>query len=154
MSPLSVPYRRNRYALICCSSAKPDSLYEVRLKPEGSFHSPGEGIVEVLVEGCWASLCSPLGLHTPNVICKQLGYKHARLQLQLGRPSFNQDDKLDVLQREAFHCKGSEENLVECPHNPDILTPGICGSRKKATLQCEGKADFDWESLKSLIWKS
>ena len=89
----------------------PDSLYEVRLN--ATAKTPSSGIVEILIDGCWRTICYTLSTEALNVICKQMGYKEALIPNNQDLPN-------------GFECKGDEENLVQCPHRRDWLSRLIC----------------------------
>ena len=79
----------------------------MRLTGGGSYN---EGILEVYYNGRWGSVCySGWDELDANIVCKQLGYKHAEISYFGRRP------KADIIMDNII-CSNNDTMLASCGH--------------------------------------
>ncbi|XP_071493770.1 scavenger receptor cysteine-rich domain-containing protein DMBT1-like [Diadema antillarum] len=93
-----------------------------------------EGRVEVYYQGAWGTICDDQwDSNDAEVVCRMLGYPAA--ERAIGQASFGQGEGRIVL--DNVQCQGSEERLVDCPHNG--FFQHNCGHHEDAGVSCRGK---------------
>ena len=123
----------------------------------GSRQTPGEGEVQICLNGSWGSVCdSNWGYSEARVVCRQLGYdgcEFTLLKLSSSRISslayaagyvfspifffFTPTPSL-FYQLEEVTCQGNESLLSDCEHN--TIVPNYCywrGAKAKVTCSCK-----------------
>lgn len=97
--------------------------------------SPGQGRLEVLINGQWGTVCSDgFGEQDAKVACRSMGrpamfalaYKASEQQLA-------RDPGLPIL-LDDLECEGTEESLLECGHAG--VGRSNCGHAKDVHLAC------------------
>ena len=130
------------------------TLFEVKFVMR---QSPGEGEVQICLNGSWGSVCdSNWGYSEARVVCRQLGYdgcEFTLLKLSSSRISslayaagyvfspifFFFTPTLSLFyQLEEVTCQGNESLLSDCEHN--TIVPDYCywrGAEAKVTCSCK-----------------
>ncbi|XP_021368435.1 deleted in malignant brain tumors 1 protein-like [Mizuhopecten yessoensis] len=100
------------YASVYCSNTTVvDTGFKVRIAPD-SLASQVHGILEVRQNGIWGRVC----MHEwddrdANVACKHQGYAGGLAYLHIMK------NRRPIMLR-SVRCKGTEDKLTDCPHNP------------------------------------
>ncbi|XP_071485279.1 scavenger receptor cysteine-rich domain-containing protein DMBT1-like [Diadema antillarum] len=118
--------RHSEDAGVICAGAQ----FQVRLVGGSNCR---EGRVEIYYEGAWGTICDDQwDSNDAEVVCRMLGYPAA--ERAIGQASFGQGEGRIVL--DNVQCQGSEERLVDCPHNG--FFQHNCFHREDAGVVCRG----------------
>lgn len=109
--------------------SNPGKSLEVRLR--GPLSVNGTGRVEVFHKGIWGTVCDDFwDNNDANVICRELGYKHAIIALRGGQVHSGKDK----IWLDNVRCTGNEQHLTDCPHNG--WGSHNCGHNEDAGVHC------------------
>ncbi|XP_071493771.1 scavenger receptor cysteine-rich domain-containing protein DMBT1-like [Diadema antillarum] len=116
---------------VVCAGGPSSAPFQLRLVGGSNDR---EGRVEVYYQGAWGTICDDQwDSNDAEVVCRMLGYPAA--ERAIGQASFGQGEGRIVL--DNVQCQGSEERLVDCPHNG--FFQHNCGHHEDAGVSCRGK---------------
>ena len=115
-----------------------------------------EGRVEICVNNEWGSVCDDSWVSTDaTVVCRQLGYStqsqcmdHFQIfclskmwfvptdAVTFSNPHFGADTSAGSIYMENVNCKGSETNLIDCPHSFTVNCTN--GTLEEVGVKCQG----------------
>ena len=98
-----------------------------------------EGRVEVFHNGVWGTVCDDMftSNRSPKVFCKSLGIEqseHVRFVSAEGFTYGVRGHPVPRMWLDNVSCRGTEENIVACPHN--AWGSNNCGSGEIVGVRC------------------
>ena len=142
---------RSAVALVWQSSRQPafavaassNSCSHARLSSKVPGTKPWEGVLEVLREGRWGTVCINyfyFTSHNGEVACREMGFSGYEEYVSPADVSPRYGDFSDVSPViNDIRCKGMESGLLQCPNLQNVSeVSNSCSSPYYAALRCKG----------------
>ena len=112
-----------------------------------------EGRLDICIYSVWGTVCDDsFDTNDARVACRQLGYEvdngqcklhyNTNFQCIIAVTYYNSAQGTGPAWINGLHCTGTEQNILECPRQFELVNPYGCSHFEDVSVVCPGNVSF------------